>query len=69
MKRQLKVKTGVRAPMSVEQIKALRLVNFEGTYDIPTGVELAPIRCTFPVPCGVCAYCKTHSDGAEWWMR
>lgn len=31
---------------------------------VPLSKPLAPVRCTMPVPCGACWYCRVH-DGRQ----
>lgn len=51
--------------ISVEGIKAQGSSsrtddNGNPCYAVPHDAALDPIRCTMPVPCGVCWYCKQH---------
>lgn len=36
--------------------------NDDGTWPIPATMSVAPIRCTMPVPCGHCWYCKQAQE-------
>ena len=50
--------------IEADEIKAIGNGERDGAWPIPAGVELAPIRCTMPVPCGHCWYClQSKVDG------
>lgn len=61
MKRGLKVKSGVRAPvlvMTADEIKRTFTPTIEGAFTVPADGQLDAPLCTTSPPCGHCWYCR-----------